>query len=101
MGTRLFVGRLSHAKNEQDLNTMFAPCGTVESARISIDKLTGLSRGFGFVRMSTISEAEDAISRLNSTELDGKRLIVRVAKSQAEKSRPEPQGDGDPGTRES
>ncbi len=98
MGTRLYVGRLPHSKNAQDLSDMFAPCGTVESARIAVDATTGLSRGFGFVRMSTTGEADNAISRLNSTEMEGRRLIVRVAKSQTDKSRPEAQGDGDPGS---
>jgi RNA recognition motif-containing protein len=101
MGTRLFVGRLAHSKNEQDLSTMFAPCGTVESARIATDKATGESRGFGFVRMSTLAEAEQAISKFHSTELDGRRLIVRVAKSQAEKRGPMRQADGDPETSDS
>ena len=100
MGTRLYVGRLPHSKSEQDLSAMFAPCGTVESARVATDKLTGQSRGFGFVRMSSPAEAQDAISRLHSTELDGRRLIVRVAKSQADKAGPTPQGDGDPGANE-
>ena len=97
MSTRLYVGKLPHSKNEQDLNAMFAPCGTVQSARIAIDKLTGESRGFGFVRMSTVAEAETAISQLHSTELDGRRLIVRVAKAQG----PAPQSADAPETRES
>lgn len=101
MGTRLYVGRLPQSKNAQDLNEMFAPCGTVESARIATDEATGQSRGFGFVRMSTDTEAEKAISQLNSTELEGRKLIVRVAKSQTDKSNPAPKSDGGAGTRES
>jgi len=101
MGTRLFVGGLAHSKSEQDLNTMFAPCGTVQSAHIATDKVTGQSRGFGFVRMSSEAEAEQAISTLNSTEVDGRTLTVRVAKSQAEKRGPMAQADGNPGTNHS
>ena len=82
MGSKIYVGGLPYSVSEQDLSEMFAPYGTVESARIITDKITGQSRGFGFVEMSSEGEARNAISALNSTQMNGRTLIVNEARPQ-------------------
>jgi RNA recognition motif-containing protein len=82
MGAKIYVGGLPYAATESQLQTLFAPHGTVESARIITDKFTGQSRGFGFVEMSTGQEAQRAIAALHETQLDGRTLTVNEAKPQ-------------------
>jgi RNA recognition motif-containing protein len=82
MGSKIYVGGLPYSVSEQDLSEMFAPYGTVESARIITDKITGQSRGFGFVEMSSEGEARNAIAALNSTQMNGRTLIVNEARPQ-------------------
>ncbi|MFM8551776.1 MAG: RNA recognition motif domain-containing protein [Nitrospiraceae bacterium] len=57
MGSKMYVGGVPYSATEQQLSELFAPHGTVESARVITDKFTGLSRGFGFVEMATDEEA--------------------------------------------
>lgn len=80
MGSKLYVGGLPYAATETQLTTLFAAHGTVESTRVIADKLTGQSRGFGFVEMSTPEEAQAAIRALNGTQMDGRALTVNEAK---------------------
>ena len=80
MSTKLYVGGLPYSVTEQQLTDLFAKQGTVSSAKVITDKFTGQSRGFGFVEMSTAEEAKKAITALNSTQLDGRSLIVNEAK---------------------
>ncbi len=82
MGSKIYVGGLPYSVTEQQLSEMFAPYGTVESARVITDKVTGQSRGFGFVEMSSESEAQSAISSLNSSQMNGRTLIVNEARPQ-------------------
>jgi RNA recognition motif-containing protein len=82
MGSKVYVGGLPYSATESKLNDLFASHGTVESARIITDRVTGQSRGFGFVEMSTADEAKKAIAALNGTQLDGRTLIVNEAKPQ-------------------
>jgi RNA recognition motif-containing protein len=63
------------------LREVFAQAGVVESAQVATDRDTGRSRGFGFVEMATVEEAEQAISRLNGTNLDGRSIQVEKAKA--------------------
>ena len=86
MGSKVYVGGLPYSVNDQDLSAMFVPYGTVESARVITDRMTGQSRGFGFVEMSTAAEAQNAIAGLNSTELNGRPLTVNMAKPQENRS---------------
>ena len=83
MGKKLFVGNLPFSATDQSLKETFSQCGTVESSKIITDRDTGRSKGFGFVEMSSDSEASDAISKLNGTELDGRAMSVSEAKPQA------------------
>ena len=80
MGSKMYVGGLPYSTTDAELSAMFAPYGAVESAKVITDKNTGQSRGFGFVEMNSASEAQNAISALNSTELNGRTLVVDLAK---------------------
>jgi cold-inducible RNA-binding protein len=80
MSTKLYVGNLSFNTSSQDLETMFAEAGTVQSANIVEDRETGRSRGFGFVEMSSKEEAQAAITALDGKEVDGRSLKVNEAK---------------------
>ena len=80
MAVKLFVGGLSYSSSNERLQETFARFGSVESATIVTDRVTGRSRGFGFVEMGTAEEANGAVARLNGTELDGRRIKVELAK---------------------
>ena len=86
MASKLYVGGLSYSTTTEGLREFFAQCGTVESANVITDKFSGQSRGFGFVEMSTMEEAQQAIAQLNGRELDGRRLIVSTANPQGARS---------------
>ncbi len=83
MSSKLYVGGLPYSVTEGKLQEIFAAHGTVESAKVITDKFTGQSRGFGFVEMSSGSEAQTAIGGLNGTQLDGRTLVVNEAKPMA------------------
>ena len=80
MAKKLYVGGLSYNTSEATLKDTFAAIGTVETATIIMDKMTGRSKGFGFVEMGTEEEAQKAIAELNGKELDGRTLTVNEAK---------------------
>jgi RNA recognition motif-containing protein len=80
MAVKLFVGGLSFSTSNDGLRAAFAAVGTVESASVVTDRDTGRSRGFGFVEMATSEEANEAVSRLNGTQLDGRQIKVELAK---------------------
>lgn len=82
MAQKLYVGGLSYNSTEETLKEVFSEAGTVVSAIIIIDKMTGRSRGFGFVEMSSEEEAEKAIELLNNKEIDGRRITVNKARPQ-------------------
>lgn len=79
MSKKLYVGNLSFDTTENDLDTLFAQAGEVESVRIITDRDTGRSRGFGFVEMRD-EDGEKAISQFNGTELAGRALTVNEAR---------------------
>jgi RNA recognition motif-containing protein len=87
MGKKLFVGNLTFGTTNADLETLFASAGTVESATVVTDRDTGRSRGFGFVEMSTSSEASDAIARLNGHDVGGRQINVSEAKERSSSPR--------------
>ena len=80
MSTKLYVGNLSFNTSTQDLETMFAEFGTVQSANVIEDRETGRPRGFAFVEMSSGEEAQAAIASLDGKEIDGRNLKVNEAK---------------------
>ena len=82
MAKRLFVGNLAYSVTETQLQELFERHGVVESVKVTSDKTTGRSRGYGFVEMSSEDEARRAIEALNGTQLEGRTLIVNEAHPQ-------------------
>jgi RNA recognition motif-containing protein len=80
VGRKLYVGNLSYNTNEPDLEQLFAQYGTVESVQVMRDAATGRARGFGFVEMSSDSEAQQAATSLNETEFAGRTIQVNEAR---------------------
>ncbi|HWE37180.1 MAG TPA: RNA-binding protein [Isosphaeraceae bacterium] len=80
MGKKLYVGNLTYNVNETDLQELFAPYGSVQSAQVIVDRETNRSKGFGFVEMGSDAEARAAIDALNEHEYGGRRLTVNEAK---------------------
>jgi RNA recognition motif-containing protein len=80
LSKKLYVGNLTYNVNESDLEAMFTPFGTVQSAQIIVDRDTNRSKGFGFVEMDTDAQAKAAIQGLNAHEHDGRNLTVNEAK---------------------
>lgn len=80
MATKLYVGGIPYKTSENDLKEFFSTVGTVESAIIIIDKISGRSKGFGFVEMSTEDEANVAIEKLNGAEMGGRNITVSQAR---------------------
>jgi len=85
MGSKLYVGGLPYSVTGDRLQEIFSEHGTVESASVISDKFTGQSRGFGFVEMSSSSEAQKAIESLNGTQFEGRSLTVNEAKPMAKR----------------
>lgn len=83
MGKKLYVGNLPYSASDEALGEAFAAYGTVESARIIMDRDSGRSKGFGFVEMSTEDEAKTAIEKMNGADWEGRKMNVSEAKPQA------------------
>ncbi|MDD5457145.1 MAG: RNA-binding protein [Candidatus Margulisbacteria bacterium] len=92
MGKKLYVGGISYSSTEDSLKEAFTKAGTVESAVIITDKVSGKSKGFGFVEMKTDEEATKAIEVLNGTELDGRNISVAEARPPQKKEFGGPRG---------
>ncbi|MDP3051880.1 MAG: RNA-binding protein [bacterium] len=98
MAKKLYVGSLSYSTTDDTLKNTFSQAGTVESATVIMDKMSGRSKGFGFVEMSSEEEARKAIEMFNGKELDGRTIAVNEARPQESR----PQGGfnrGDRGSR--
>jgi len=80
MAKKLYVGSLSYSTTDDSLRSAFSQAGSVQSANVILDKMTGRSRGFGFVEMSTDEEADKAVEMLNGKELDGRKITVNEAR---------------------
>ena len=80
MAKKLYIGGLSYDTTENTLRGMFSQAGTVESVTIITDRMSGHSKGFGFVEMSSDAEAQKAIETLNGKELDGRTVTVNEAR---------------------
>lgn len=87
MAKRIYVGGLPYSATEQDLSNLFSTHGEVASVSIVTDKYTGQAKGFGFVEMTTDSEAASAINALNGTMMGGRNLTVNEAKPREERPR--------------
>lgn len=93
MGRRLYVGNIPFAAGEDDLRDLFSQYGTIDSVYIVTDRATGRPRGFAFVEMMNDEDAQKAISALDQTEFQGRRLAVNEARPRA----PRPDGPPDDG----
>lgn len=80
MATKLYVGGLPYATQEDTLKEYFAKAGNVVSAVIIMDKMSGRSKGFGFVEMNSAEEAQNAVSMFNDKEFEGRKLTVNEAR---------------------
>ncbi len=80
MATKLYVGGLPYSTQEDALREHFAQAGNVVSAVIIMDKMTGRSKGFGFVEMATAEEAANAISMFHDQDFGGRKLTVNEAR---------------------
>ncbi|MBB2776577.1 UNVERIFIED_ORG: RNA recognition motif-containing protein [Comamonas terrigena] len=84
MTTKLYVGNLSYSVRDRDLEQQFAEFGNVTSAKVMMERDTDRSKGFGFVEMSTEQEAQAAIQGLHEQSLNGRNMIVNVARPREE-----------------
>lgn len=82
---KLFVGSLPWGIGDQELSELFASFGTVQSAKVIMDRVTGRSKGFGFVEMSTDEEAKAAIDGMHEKEVQGRQIVVNVARPMEER----------------
>ena len=79
-GTRLYVGSLPYSTTDDQLKDQFSAAGTVVSAHVIIDKMSGRSKGFGFVEMATKEEALKAIEMFNGQDMAGRNIVVNEAR---------------------
>ncbi len=86
MEVKLYVGNLSYATTEDDLRTLFAQAGNVTSVAVIKDRDTGSSKGFAFIEMSTLAEAQNAIKMFHNYQLGERPLIVNMARPREERS---------------
>ncbi|WP_437228240.1 RNA recognition motif domain-containing protein [Planctomicrobium sp. SH661] len=82
--TSIYVGNLSFKATEADVRSAFERFGRVSGVQMMMDQVTGRSKGFAFVRMGSLDDADEAMTRLNGTQLQGRKLIVNEAKGRSE-----------------
>ena len=80
MGNRLYVGNLASSVTKESLTQLFSQAGTVSDVNIIMDRMSGQSRGFGFVEMGSDGEAQEAINQLNGKTLDDRQIVVNEAR---------------------
>jgi len=87
MNKKVYVGGLAYSVTDAQLQQLFAAHGTVESAKVIMDRDSDRSRGYGFVEMGTQEEAEKAIAALNATVHEGRTLTVNISKPREDSPR--------------
>jgi RNA-binding proteins (RRM domain) len=85
MTVSIYVGNLPFSTDQSTLQSLFAPYGNVTSAKVMTDRDTGRPRGFGFVEMESSDDAKKAISALDGTELDGRKLRINEAEKRTQR----------------
>lgn len=85
MANKLYVGSLPYSTTDDRLKEVFSQAGSVVSASVIIDKMSGRSKGFGFVEMSNDEEAAKAIEMFNGSDLDGRNIVVNEARPMTER----------------
>ena len=76
----IYVGNLPYSTTDASLQEAFSAHGAVDRAKVIVDRVTGRSRGFGFVEMTIDEEGRAAIEAMNGTEMDGRALVVNEAR---------------------
>ena len=99
MAKKLYVGGLPYATTDSELKDAFSAAGAVESAVIIMDKMSGRSKGFGFVEMSSDEEAQKAIEMMNGKDFGGRTLTVNEARPMEDRPRRDFRGGGGGGDR--
>ncbi len=87
MAKKLYVGGLPYATTDEELKEAFSQSGSVDSAVIIMDKMSGRSKGFGFVEMSSDEEAQAAVDFWNGKDFGGRKLTVNEARPMEERPR--------------
>ena len=82
---KLFVGSLPYSTTSEEVEKLFAEVGKVDNVSLIVDKSSGQSKGFAFVEMGNDKLAEDAIKKYNNYEMDGRRIVVNIAKPRTER----------------
>lgn len=100
MAKKLYVGGLPYSSTQESVAAYFSQAGTVEKVDIIIDKMTGRSKGFGFVEMATDEEAQAAISMFDGKDFEGRNLTVNEARPMEPRPQGGNYGGGDRGRRE-
>jgi len=85
MGNKLYVGNLAYSVRDESLQQAFSQFGTVQSAKVMMDRDTGRSKGFGFVEMGSDAEAQAAINGMNGQPLEGRAIVVNEARPREER----------------
>lgn len=85
MNKRLFVTRLPWSVDDQSLRDLFLPYGVLTYAKIIVDRDTNRSKGFGFVEFESAEDAQNAIAGMNDTEVEGRKIVVKIAQPQERK----------------
>lgn len=93
--TKLFIGSLSYSVTEDQVRELFAQAGEVASCALIKDKFSGQSKGFAFVEMTNDNEAKEAIEKFNNYEMDGRKIVVNVARPKEDRPRDNFGGGGD------
>ena len=94
MSKKLFVGSLAWATTDESLLAHFAAVGTPASAKVITDRESGRSRGFGFVEYDDDKQADEAVEKLNNSDLDGRQITVNEARPREDKPREDRGGNG-------
>lgn len=93
MNSKLYVGNLPYSTTDSSLSDLFAQVGTVTSASVITDKMSGRSKGFGFVEMSTPEEASAAIEKFHGQDYEGRAMTVSEARPKEDRPRRDFGGD--------
>ena len=86
MSSKIYVGNLPYSVTDSSLSNNFSEYGNVSSAKVMMDRDTGRSKGFGFVEMSSATEAQAAIQGLHGQSVDGRSIVVNLARPREERS---------------
>ncbi len=92
MTIKIFVGKLSYDTTEKTLQDIFIKYGEVTSVSVIMDRATNRSKGFAFIEMTDLKAAQTAIKELNDTEVDGRNIVVNVAKEREDRPRTQQAG---------